>query len=213
VTVITSEVPEYSQLYRDVFRFCLEHDMSLDENYQYICSKLDVESLIDWIIMEGFCSNADLTYGNLRYCMSTENDGKWRLMFYDLDSTFYKPDKTFHNLLSGTGLQKRQVSRLIATLLRNEDFVDSFLSRAAAAFDSSLTNENVIAEIDRLAAILEPEVARDYANHGMTLEKWLSNIEYLKEFIIKKDWQQTAIDNLCRILFLTAEERAAYFGQ
>lgn len=213
VTVIESEVPFDSDLFQDVFRFCFENDMSLSENYEHFCSLMDVDSLIDWLILEGYCANADLTYGNLRYCRSTENDGKWRLMFYDLDSTLLDREQNFYNLLSYYGLQTRQVSRLIAPLLKNEVFVDRLLTRAGELLNSTLTDEKVLAEIERLAAQIEPEVARDYARFGMSLEKWLWNIDYLKDFIVGDSWREHNIDTLCEMFGLTEEQRAEYFGQ
>lgn len=212
VTVIESEAPFNSDLYQDVFMFCRLNNMAEAENYERFCAMMDVDSLIDWIILEGYCANADLSYGNLRYCRSTENDGKWRLMFYDLDSTFYTGEQNFYNLLSYYSLTNRQVCGLISTLLVNEEFVDRLLTRAAQLLETTLSNENTIQEIQRLAAQIEPEVERDYARHGMTLEKWQWNIDYLIDFIQSSDWKQHNIDALCQIFGLTQQEREYYFG-
>lgn len=212
VTVIESEAPYNSDLYQDVFMFCRTNNMAEKDNYERFCAMMDVDSLIDWIILEGYCANADLSYGNLRYCRSTENDGKWRLMFYDLDSTFYTAEQNFYNLLSYYSLTNRQVCGLIATLLVNEDFVDRLLTRAAQLLDTALSNENAVQEIERLAAQIAPEVERDYARYGMTMEKWQWNIDYLIEFIQSSDWKQHNIDTLCGIFGLTQQEREHYFG-
>ena len=67
----------------------MTNDLSEPENYEEICRRLDVDSLIDWLILEGYFANDDLTFGNVRYCRSTENDGKWRLMFYDLPREYF----------------------------------------------------------------------------------------------------------------------------
>lgn len=213
VSVIDANVGVNTDLFRDVFAFCASNDMSLPENYEHFCSLMDVDSLIDWIILESYCVNMDLTSGNLRYCRSTENDGKWRLMFYDLDSTFLQPEQNVYNILSSYYLETRQVSMIIAPLLENDEFVDRLLTRWAELLNSTLTNESVLQEIDRLAAQLEPEVERDYARFGMSLDKWLWNVDYLRSFISDRDWRQHNIDALCEILYLDDQEREAYFGQ
>lgn len=213
VTVIESQVWTNTELYDSVFRFCLTNDMSQDENYQHFLSLMDVDSLIDWILIEGYCANADLSYGNLRYCRSTENDGKWRLMFYDLDSTFLDQSQNYYNLLSPYSIENRQVSSLIGRLLKNEDFVHALLTRAGELLNGPLTNENTVAEIRRLAEQIEPEVERDYARFGMSLEKWLWNIDFLENFVADRDWRQHNIDTLCNIFGLSQEERAEYFGE
>ena len=212
VTVVESEVPIDSELFQQVFYFCFTNDMSQAENYEQFCSVMDVDSLIDWIIMEGYCANGDLSYGNLRYCRSTENDGKWRLMFYDLDSSFLEKELNFTNLLSSYSLSVKQVSRLIDTLLDNGDFVDALLTRAGELLNSSLSNESVLQEIDRLAGQIRPEVERDYIRNGMSLDKWEWNIEYLKSFVSDGDWYQHNIDSLCELFDLTDEQQAHYFG-
>ena len=84
VVTVDTEVPRTSDLYLDVFDFCEKNDMSDPENFAHIQTLLDIDSLIDWVFIEGFCANRDLTYGNLRFCRSWEDDGRWRFMFYDL---------------------------------------------------------------------------------------------------------------------------------
>jgi len=96
--------------------------------------------------------------------------------------------------------------------MANEDFVDRLMTRAAGYLEGPLSNEAVIAEIDRLAALVRPEVERDYARHGMTLEKWEWNIQWLKDLIINNDWATLSANNLCEIFDLSDEERAHYFG-
>ena len=213
VTVIEAPVPVDTRLWQDVFTFCRTHDLSQPENYAYFCSVMDVDSLIDWLVIEGFTANRDLTFGNLRYCRSTENDGKWRLMLYDLDATFLQANETYSNMFSDYWLQVRQLSVIVKPLLKNDEFVDRFLTRAGEALGSVLTNENVTAEIDRLADIVRPEVARDYKAHGLNAMHWEQNIDTLKAFIQDQDWRQYSIKSLCKIFDLSQEEREQYFGQ
>ncbi len=212
VTVEQAKVWENTELYQTVFRFCYEHDMSQPENYATFCSRMDVDSLIDWLILEGFCANADLSIGNLRYCKSAENDGLWRLMFYDLDASLRSPQQNFGNVIHSYPLNFRQYGTLVNTLLENEEFVDRFLSRAAELFRTELTNETLLQEIDRLAAQIAPEVERDYVRYGMSYEKWERNIDWLKNFVVKNDWTNHSIDAICELLDLDEAQRQHYFG-
>jgi len=212
VTVEEAAVNSWTDLYKDVFQFCINNDMSVPENYEHFCTVMDVDSLIDWALIQGFCANADLTYGNLRYCRSTENDGKWRLVFYDLDSTFHEAALNYHNIFSYFWLHNRQVSIIINALMENEAFVDRLMTRAAELLEGPLSNEAVVAEIDRLADIVRPEVERDYARFDMTLEKWEWNIQWLKDFVTRRDWAELSEENLCLLFKLSEEERAHYFG-
>jgi len=213
VTVLEANVPRKSSLYQDVIDFCVKNDMSLPENYEHICSLIDIDSVIDWVIMESFCANVDLTAGNLRYCRSTENDGKWRLMFYDLDSTFRTTGGVYGGLISDYAKANRQVSTMLVPLMDNDEYRDRFLRRAAELMGSALTNEAVLAELDAQSALIAPEVERDYARFGKTLEQWEWSKQRIRNLINNKNWRQYNIDALCRFFSVNAEERAEYFGE
>ena len=213
VTLEEAVFPDYSPLYQEVFSFCYRNDMSLDENYRHFCSVMDVDSLIDWMILEGFCANPDLSSGNLRYCRSTENDGKWRFVFYDLDAAFHSPNDCFSNILFASSLNERTYGTLIARLLKNEEFVDRFLSRTAELLSTTLTNENVVAEIERLSAEIDAEVYRDYAKYGMHYSEWRRTVDGLKEFFTIWKWPRHNVNMLCEFLDLSNEQREHYFGE
>lgn len=212
VTVMEANVPLDSEFYHEVVEFCRFNDMSQTENYQHFCDIFDVDSLIDWLILEGYCANTDVTSGNVRYCRSTENDGKWRMMFYDLDATFSEPASVYMNLMSQYARENRQVSTFIVPLMANEDFKDRFLTRAAALMSSVLTVENVFAEADRLCAIVRPEVERDCARFHRSVAEWENAVEEMKQVLLDYDWQKLNIDNLCSLFGLDQTQREQYFG-
>ena len=214
VEVIESMAPDNSSIARDVFDYCKTHDLSVPEYYEHIQSLVDIDSVIDWIALEGYCANTDLTYGNVRYAHSTEGDGKWRLMFYDLDATFWDRTVAYTNMFDGLALYSRQVgSCLIRPLLQNPDFRDRMLRRFGELFDTVLSGENVMAEFDRLAAQVEPEIERDYLTHGMQKSKWEFDLSYLKEKFADDSWNRHCVNQICQWLQLTDEERAEYFGE
>lgn len=213
VEVLEANVSQNSDFFHEVVEFCRFNDMSQEENYRHFCDMFDVDSVIDWLILEGYCANTDLTSGNVRYCRSSENDGKWRLMFYDLDATFSTPASVFMNVMSEYAQQTRQFATFMVPLMDNAEFRDRFLSRAAELMGSVLTVENVMTEIDRLCAIVAPEVERDYARFGGTVADWEWSVEQLKAVLIDYNWQQLNIDNLCELFDLSSEEREYYFGE
>ena len=214
VEVIESMAPGTSSIYMDVFTYCMNHDLSVQENYEYVESLVDIDSVIDWIALEGYTANTDLTYGNVRYARSSEGDGKWRLVFYDLDATFWDRTVAYTNMFDGMALYSRQVGKcLIRPLLANAAFKDRMLRRFAELFDTVLSPENVMAELDRLTAIIEPEIERDYKSHGMQLKSWENNVATLRGKFEDGGWNKSCINNICSMLQLTEEERAEYFGE
>ena len=212
VTVLEAAIREDTAFYRDVVGPILKLDMAKEENYRAVCEHLDIDSLIDWIIVEGWCANKDLQSGNLRYGYSSENDGRWRLMLYDLDAVFSSSDVCF-DILAPYSLQGRQIGLMITSLLHNENFRAQLLSRAAALLNGPLRDEATLAEIDRLCALLEPEVARNHAFVWLNADKWERNVSYLRSAIVDGNWHDSCIRLLCQRLRVGEEERARYFGE
>ena len=212
VTTVDSEAPRDSDLFINIFQFCAKHDMSDPKNFAHIEALLDIDSLIDWVFIEGFFANKDLTYGNLRFCRSSEDDGRWRFMFYDLDATLADAYQNHAILLHRNNIQCVQVSGLFADLWENEDFQDRFLSRAAELLNGPLSNKSVLAEINRLAEQIAPEVSRNAALSNRSYKSWEAAVEDLRTFIRHYDWEQFNVDSICKQLHLSDEVRKQYFG-
>lgn len=200
-----------TDLYQNVLGYAMEHDMTQPEYYDELCKHLDVDSLIDWLIAEGMCANNDLASGNLRYVSSSELGNQWKLMFYDLDATFADPELIFKNVLGADRIYQ-QVTVLSRALVKNPDFRDRFLTRAAEAIKTVYSNESILNEIDRLTAEIEPEIGRDFDLRFRSIDSWYGNIKLLKRLITENDWENYAIKNLKELLNLTPLEIERYFG-
>lgn len=211
ISDVRNPVATYLPFGREVYLFARDYDMRNPGNYETMCQRLDVDSLIDWAILEGYCTNSDIASGNLRYVSSTESDGKWRTVFYDLDITLRRDFGLFYNVIGpDEGVRSQQVTQILLSLLRNEDFRARFLERAAAAFYGPLSDENVLAEIDRLYAQLEPELPRDFARWGREMDAFRTAADMLRA-MIGKGFAQKAVDDLCTLLNVSAEEKEQYF--
>ena len=212
IEIYTATVPRGNDFYNDVYLFTTEHNMAKDKNYQQICSVLDIDSLIDWIILEGYFANRDIQSGNLKYYRSTETDGKWRLIFYDLDASMSTYELTFSNILSSDAISKQQVSAIASRLFKNADFRDRFLSRLSECLSGPLSSENVISEICRLEEEISPELDRDFTRWKATSrEKWQFYMDIIKDFA-DEDYKYTCIKQIKVLLRLTDDEVNLYFG-
>ncbi len=212
VQLYEAPVPYGSDFYNEVVAFPFYNDITDPENYERFCQCVDIDSLIDWTFIEGFCSNTDITKGNVRYARSDEADGKWHFLFYDLDAAFRFTGSMYYNLMSGFSIQNIQISNAIVPLMKNAEFKDRFLRRASELLSGPLTNEAVLEEIDILAAEIAPEVPRDRARFGWEARTWERSLKNLRELIEYSNWRQANIEALCDVFELTAEERALYFG-
>lgn len=208
VTMLKSPVALSSPVYQEVYQFCRDNDMSLDENYDHICSVLDIDNVVDWFLIEGYTANSDVN-GNMRY-FKLNDGGKWQIAFYDLDWTFNYASNCFTNITDSN--REVQVSQLINRLLTNARFREQLLSRYSELVSTTLSNEHVLAKIDELQALLEPEVPRERDQWGSDVDGWHYRLDELRSFITDNDYANYSANKLCSMLGASAEQKMQYFG-
>ena len=196
----------------DVYRFMnylASHDMTDPDNYAYACSVMDMESLIDWMIIQGYSTNGDVQQ-NLRYFRSSENGNRLEMAFYDLDWAFYY-HLPFTDILSNDREMNWQHLRITTRLIRNPDFRKLFLERLSYHMENTLSNENVLARIDYYEQLLAPEVARERERWGGWVGGWEWQVQKLRNFITERDHLNDIIWRLVRYIGLTQAEIDTYF--
>lgn len=192
----------------DFMRFLENNDITLEENYEYACSVMNMDSLIDWMIIEGYSTNGDVQQ-NLRYFRSTDNGNRYELAFYDLDWAFYV-HLPFTDVLSfeNDGWQHLAITK---KLIKNPTFRQKFLERTSYHMQHTLSTENVLALMDYYQELLTPEVPRDRQRWYSSFDYWVWNIDYMRKFITKTDHLGQMVKNLDKYIDLTQEEIDTYF--
>ena len=187
-------------------------DMSDPDTYQYICEQIDMDSLIDWFLLEGFCANTD-TQGNLRLYRSFEADGRWDFVLYDLDWSFDWIGGSFYGMLTEVNNAGADIPPLIRNLSRNPDFRDKVFSRYAQLGKDVLSNEHVMELVDRFTATVEPEMERDTQRWGYSLSGWTKHVQNLRGYFTDRDWIDFTTDQLLFTFNASEEEALRYFGR
>lgn len=197
--------------YTDVFTFCKENDMRDLENYQHFTELCDVESFVDYFLIQGFCGNNDLVR-NVRLYRSQENGLKWSFAFFDLDMASRNSIHTFTNILGPYDFEgNTQIRVIYKSLLKNKEFRSLLLERFSELYGGVLSDENLLKHYDALSELLDSSVSKDHKRWYLTYEKWLSYVKYYRDIIVEGEWQKTALKNFSTALSLTDEERAEYF--
>ena len=208
VEIVQAPVDINHEIYQ-INKYCRTNDQKSDEYYEYLSSIIDMDSLIDWMIMEGYCTNSDVQQ-NLRYFRSTDTGYKWQYAFYDLDWTF-NYHTTFRHIFSSD--QSWQHMTVTKNLIKNPTFREKFLTRLAEAMETTLSNENVIARIEYYENLLDPEVKRERERWGGSYESWKSQVQELKDFVVKDNHLGYIPDKLKQYIGLTSSEAATYFSR
>ncbi len=187
--------------------FCQANDMSLDENYQYLCSQIDVTSLMDWYICRSYMGDAD--QANIRRFRSSQADGKWRWMYFDLDWSFWHAtDSRFTE-----AMQRRNGEPiLMRAVLAHPDGRDQFLRRYAQLMDTVLNEAYVTGVIDSMAAAIESEMPQDRQRWNQSLSGWGNAVQKLRDFVANGRRNQLMKEDLQAYFGLTEAQMEEYFG-
>lgn len=204
-----ASVKPYDAFYQEVYDYVLSNSMTDASNYAELCRRLDIDSLVDWAVLEGYFANNDILSGNVRYVKSSEGDGKWRLVFYDLDAALHSRELTHYNLF-GADRMNQQISQILRELLKNPDFKEKLLARTAEALRGPLASAHVLEEAERMLALIEQERQRDFRRWGTEEIRFQNETAHLRRLL--EDYDSYSVRALCSNLHLSAEERSAWFS-
>lgn len=189
-------------------KYCENNDMSTDENYAYLTSRIDVTSLIDWYICRTYVGDRDLA--NIRRFRSSEGDGKWRWMYFDLDWAFYHTD----NVCFTQEIKDADGDRtLMRAVLANAQGRDAFLKRFDELLDTVLNEEYVTPIIDSIASQIESEMPRDRERWGKSLTTWENAVQKLRDYVAGASRRTALLKDLQVYFDLTDAEMESYFGE
>ncbi len=203
--------------YIGFYSYAKKLDMTVAKNYRYVCSKIDIDSYIDYYIAQAYLGNRDVT--NVKFYKSTESDGKWRWILFDLDYGFdYAYTEhyyTLYNLIKeeGTGYENKINNELIRALLKNEEFLDRFLTRYGYWLNTSFVEENVISSIDDMVDMLASEQERNALRWNFKMSTYRWYVSTLKDFVQDGELnrRQILIEEARTLFNLTDEQVAKYF--
>lgn len=195
--------PEYRQL----IDYVLQHDMTVPEYYDYVCSQIDVDNYIDFYAAQLWIANTD--NGNVKYFRI--GDGKWTWCFFDTDLSMLEPDldNVRANLYSGTLDNTNFTGKTFAAkMLHNEEFRDKFLTRLAWQMNNVWTEENIIARVDEIEALIKKDMVKDLERWDYSYSQWEDHVERIREFARTRSGY--LLDYLQRYFGMTDEQMRAY---
>jgi hypothetical protein len=179
-----------------LLNFVKNNDLSLSKNYDFIASRIDLNSLIDLIIANVYFCNSDWPNNNVRFWRSIPGsvlknnqgirDGKWRWILYDTDWGFgYTGEGSVNlNLLDKLKISKGSMGALFYAFIRNDIFLKTFIQRFNYHLDYVFEPKRVINLIDKFEKQYEGEISEHIYRwlKPSTYNHWKSNVEDLREF-------------------------------
>lgn len=172
--------------YQNLLSYARTHDLSVQENYDYIATQMDIDNYIDYIVSEIIIGNSD--NGNIKFF--TYEGGKWRWIMYDVDHAFRSvaTDTVQEHLNpSGTGASDMFSTVLINSLLKNPDFKRMFLEEIAYQLENVWTSEIVNSYIDEFSGMIANDIRRDCQRWSHSYDTWVDSVESLRYFINNRE--------------------------
>lgn len=188
-------------------QYCKNHDMSTEENFNYLASQIDVESLMDWYICRSYVGDNDLA--NIRRFRSSEADGLWRWMYYDLDWSFcFNGSSAFSDLIADANGDRTLMRAAIAS----EAGRDMFLTRCAALMNSVLNEDYISATVDAIVSQVDSEMVRDRERWNSSYEYWESCVQEIRNFAADGKRTKYFLQDLKSYFNLSDSEMDYYFS-
>ena len=172
--------------YDALVKYAGSHNMRKQEHYDYVCSQMDVDQYIDYILTQICIGNTD--NGNVRYF--TYPGAKWRWFLFDTDLSMRdaRYDSVADHLNpDGTGPTDYISTDLINALLDNKTFRDTFLTRAAWHLNTVWTEENIRAAVQEITDAISEDMKKDCLRwNENTYSQWLREVESLQRTAAKR---------------------------
>lgn len=188
------------QGYKDIYNYINSHDMSQQENYDWVAARLDTDSFMDFIINEIYIANNDP--GNIQIYQIPPK-GLWKQIYQDLDIAFSSFDTVALRMNPNT-----PGSDIFNALLKNKDWQDRFIKRFAWALKNIYNTGRVTAAINDAAGLIRGEVGAEYerwSSERPSLNKWEADVSAMKNFAKKRPAE--IVNELKQHFTLTDEEK------
>ncbi|MCR5520705.1 MAG: CotH kinase family protein [Lachnospiraceae bacterium] len=141
----------------DLWNYVDKNDLRDPEAFEYVSSRVSLESVADYYIIQMWLHNIDPD--NVR--VYKVGDDKWRYALYDLDLTLNDDGSGGAAFMLGRynkGLYT--FNALVYKLLQNNDFMELFLSRMNLLFTTILSEEKVLPIIEYFKGQVEHDMER-----------------------------------------------------
>ena len=190
--------------YNDMVDFAINNDLSIEDNYEYIKTQMDVYNFIDYFISNIYFNNNDWPMGNIRYWRKSlesndldaelyGHDGRWRWLLFDTDFGFglysREIDQVYYNNLNrvlGYQDEVEWYSDLIHNLLENNEFKNNFIFKFTEYLNTIFEPNLVKSNIDFFSNKIGAEVPFHGARNNLT--GWESNLNVMKDFAVKRPY-------------------------
>ena len=182
------------QSFEELIKYINENDLNNDNSYQHVCSQMDIDNFIDYVIVQTYFANIDWAVNNMKlYRIDAQTEtmkqqnieaGKWRWFFYDLDAAMINPPSfnMFDYLNSVRDFAF--ITPMFWGLMENSLFKEKFLKRYEFIIENCFDPEKLVQHIESFEKRYETEIERQVARwrRPPLVQRWRSKVNDMKVF-------------------------------
>ena len=170
-------------------------DLSQAENYDYLCSKIDMANFIDYTVFELYSANVDWPANNVR-CWQSGNR-KWRWMYFDGDGCFFRDWDVFANIVDTSdnlGPSNAASTLFFRRLLKSPRFVEHFRSRFASVMSHVLNYEHTGPVLATLSEGIHDEIPNvcNRFNFPTSSSVWQAHVAQIDAYLQRRNYMMEA---------------------
>lgn len=184
--------PAEATYFMELVNFCMQNDMSVQANYDYIAERIDLDGLIDQYCAQIYLCCSDWPSNNIKVWRNTNPDHptmdtKWHFTIVDTDHGVGLNSDIYTNLW-GVVNDGPVLSRIVNHMLQNKDFRERFQMRYIWCMEVAFAPERMHAELDTLIETIRPvmqyQLDRFRCTNGerTSWDTWYSYIETIHHF-------------------------------
>lgn len=171
--------------------FFLGNDLSVEENYAYIKTQMDIGNFIRYMLSMIYFDNRDWPGNNIKFWRPRTPVGKWRWIVYDTDLGFnlYSRSNQMRNTLefalepSGPTWPNPPWSTLLLRgLMDNDEFRRDFVNSFADHLNTTFRADRVLETIDHYKSMLLTEMPLHLSRWDGSMAVWSNAVLAMRAF-------------------------------
>jgi gliding motility-associated-like protein len=182
--------------------FCVGNNMAVPANYAHVEALLNINSLIDFFVLNNYIANSDHMNWNTMWWRGRKGTGvKWRYALWDQDNIFDLGENFTGLSSTGPDLDPCEPftlftnsniifhTQIINALLNNPTFKKAYADRYAHWLSTALSCDSLLAHLNYFENLLNPEMQAHVTRWpagGATVTKWHANVDSVRQFILKR---------------------------
>ncbi|MCD4681710.1 MAG: lamin tail domain-containing protein [Bacteroidales bacterium] len=180
----------------EIHDFILYNNMANQDNFEYVKTRYDYKSLVDYVHINSFVVCSDWINWNVGWWKGINPNGGHKLWGYVL----WDEDATFNHYINYTGVpgtspyvspcypegltsDPEDHIEILNALIDNDEFNQYYVSRYIDLYNSAFIANNWTNYLDTIESLMLPEMPEHVARWGGSVNQWQNNVQKIRNFI------------------------------